>query len=385
MKYCFTICFVCGILIVPLLSVAQKTQSPVNVGATFLLINPDARSAGMGDVVTGIEPDPNALFGNAAKLLFAGNWGISANYSPWMRDMNNNKSNLGYLSAYKTWNGSEGVGLSMKFFDHGQITFRDDNGTMMQNYHAVEYAIDGTYARKLGDHLGLALTIRYIRSQLGAGAFNGLQQKPGSAVAGDVGLYYQNSADNLDFGNRYCWGISFTNIGTKLKYTDDTKRQTFLPMNLRIGGGYTFVHTQEHQFALAVDINKLLVPTPPIYKVDAGGQITNEIEKGRNPDRSVAETIFSSFTDAPGGFQEELREFTVASGLEYTYQHQFFARVGYFYEHPNKGYRQHFSAGLGVRVKALELDMAYLMPTDGSQQERRTLRFSLVYNISNDK
>ncbi len=99
MKYCFTICFVCGILIVPLLSVAQKTQSPVNVGATFLLINPDARSAGMGDVVTGIEPDPNALFGNAAKLLFAGNWGISANYSPWMRDMNNNKSNLGYLSA----------------------------------------------------------------------------------------------------------------------------------------------------------------------------------------------------------------------------------------------------------------------------------------------
>lgn len=385
MKYYFTIYFVCGILIVPLLSVAQKTQSPVNVGATFLLINPDARSSGMGDVVTGIEPDPNALFGNAAKILFAGNWGISANYSPWMRDMNNNKSNLGYLSAYKTWNGSEGVGLSMKFFDHGQITFRDDNGTMMQNYHAVEYAIDGTYARKLGDHLGLALTIRYIRSQLGAGTFNGLQQKPGSAVAGDVGLYYQNSADNLDFGNRYCWGISFTNIGTKLKYTDDTKRQTFLPMNLRIGGGYTFVHTQEHQFAVAVDINKLLVPTPPIYKVDATGQITNEIEKGRNPDRSVAETIFSSFTDAPGGFQEELREFTVASGLEYTYQHQFFARVGYFYEHPNKGYRQHFSAGLGVRVKALELDMAYLMPTDGSQQERRTLRFSLVYNISNDK
>jgi hypothetical protein len=386
MKYCFTIGFVCGILIAPLLSVAQKTtQCPANVGASFLQINPDARSAGMGDAVTGIEPDPNALYGNAAKILFAGNWGVSATYSPWMRDMNDNKSHLGYLAAYKNWNENEGAGLSMRFFDHGQITFRDDNGTMLQNYHAIEYAIDGSYARKLGNHLGLAISLRYIRSQLGTGSFNGLQQKPATAVAGDIGVYYQNTADNLDYGNRYCWGISFTNIGTKLKYTDDDKRQTFLPMNLRIGGGYSFVHTSDHQFSVAVDINKLLVPTPPTYKVDASGQVTNEIEKGKDPDRGVVESIFSSFTDAPGGFQEELREFTIASGLEYTYQHQFFARVGYFYEHPNKGYRQHAAAGIGARISDLELDFAYLMPTDGSQQERRTLRLTLVYNIARNK
>lgn len=378
MQYRFTLLFTCLLTAAwPLL--AQKPQEkPVNAGATFLLINPDARSGGMGDAITGLEPDANDLFGNAAKIAFAGQWGVSASYSPWMWELNDHQTHMGYLAAFTNFNDKEGAGLSMKYFDHGNITFRDDNGMVLQQYRAIEYAIDAAYARKLGAHLSLAVSLRYMRSQLGQGSFNGLQQKPASAFAGDIGLYYQNYANNLDYGNRYCWGVSFTNLGSKLKYTDDDNRRTFLPMSLRIGGGYSFVHTDDHQFTVAADINKLLVPTPPIYKLDGNGQPTGEIEKGKDPDRGVVSALFSSFADAPGGFQEELREFAVAAGLEYTYRHQFFVRTGYFYEHPRKGYRQHFSAGLGLRVNFIEFDAAYVMPTAGILQ-RSSLKFSIVY------
>lgn len=366
---------------IPLL--AQKaTQKPPNIGASFLLVNPDARSSGTGDASTGLSADANSLFSNAAKIVFAGDWGVSANYSPWMWELNDNKSNMGYVSAYKTWNSTEGIGISMKYFNYGTVTFRDDNGTVLQDFNPREFAIDGSYARKLGNHMSLAVSLRYVRSQLGQGSYNSLQQKPASAVAGDIGYYYQNSVDKLDFGNRYAFGISITNIGSRLQYSDDNTRKSFLPMNLRIGGGYTFVHTEEHEFTLTADISKLLVPTPPLYAVDSNGIETSQILKGKDPDRGVADALFSSFGDAPGGFQEELREFTIGTGIEYAYRRAFFVRAGYFYEHPNKGYRQHFSAGLGVRVSDLELDIAYQMPTGESLMQKRTLKFSLVYNIS---
>ncbi|MGN7822900.1 type IX secretion system outer membrane channel protein PorV [Chitinophaga sp. 22536] len=355
---------------------AQKTpQQPPNIGASFLLVNPDARSSGMGDAATGISPDANSIFSNAAKIVFAGDWGASATYSPWMWELNNYKSNMAFVSAYKNLNDNEGIGASMKYFNYGDVTFRDENGTILQNYSPREFAIDGAYSRKLGEHMSMAITMRYVRSQLGQGSFNGLQQKPASAVAGDVSYYYQNSKDYLDFSNRYCLGVSITNIGTKLQYTDDSRQKSFLPMNLRIGGSYTFVHTGDHEFTLALDINKLLVPTPPLY--DSTGLIL----KGQDPNRSVVNAIFSSFGDAPGGFGEEIREFTIGSGIEYAYRQCFFVRTGYFYENPHKGYRQHFTSGLGVRVANLQLDLAYLIPTSNSLRERRTLKFSLLYNI----
>ncbi len=374
----------CVLFVHPL--IAQKTQQqPLNIGASFLLVNPDARSSGMGDAVTGIEPDANAMFGNAAKLPFAGDWGVSASYSPWMWDLNDHKTHMAYVSGFRTFEGEQSIGASIKYFNYGNVTFRDDNGIELQQYKPKEFAIDAAYARKLGARYSLAVTLRYIRSELGNGTYNGQLQKPASAVAGDIGLYYQSYADNLDYGNRFAWGVSFTNLGSRLKYTDDNNRKSFLPMNLRIGGGYSFVHTKDHQFTIAADINKLLVPTPPIYKLDGNGNPTGEIEKGKDPNRGVAEAVFSSFGDAPGGFNEELREFSLAGGLEYDYQHKFFVRTGYFYEHPHKGNRQHFTAGIGVNISGVQIDMAYLMPTSNSLVQRRSLVFTLMYNISPQK
>lgn len=361
-------------------SLAQKSQQQTpNIGASFLLVNPDARSSATGDAVTGLEPNGNDMFGNAAKLPFAGPWGVSASYSPWMYDLNDNQTNMAYVSAFKTFAEQQSIGLSVKYFNYGDITFRDENGMALQQYRPKEFAIDAAYARKLGRQFSLAVTLRYIRSELGSGTYNGQLLKPASAVAGDVGLYSQGYADHIDGGNRYCWGIAFTNIGSKLRYTDVNTQNSFLPMNLRLGGGYSFVRTPDHQFSVVADIQKLLVPTPPEYRLDDNGMPTDEILRGKDPNRGVPESIFSSFGDAPGGFREELREFTAGGGLEYTYRHVFFARTGYFYEHPDKGNRQHFTVGLGVNIKGLGIDMAYMMPTGRSLLQRRSFNFTLTY------
>lgn len=374
-------------LCTPTVLLAQKTgQRPPDIGASFLLVNPDARSAATGNAPTGLSPDVNSLFSNAAKIVFAGPFGISANYSPWMTQLNDNESNMAYLSGFKTFGteGSQAIGISMKYFNYGTLTFRDNNGTVLQDYNPKEYSVDGAYARKLGHKTSIAVSLRYIRSQLGQGTFNGVQQKPGSAVAGDVGFYYQNTADVIDFGNRYCFGASITNIGTKLSYTNDNNRKTFLPINLRLGGGYAFVNTALHTFTFTAEVNKLLVPTPPIYALDSNGLMTNTILKGKDPNRGVVNAIFSSFTDAPGGFQEELREFTIGTGIEYSYKQILFVRAGYFYEHPNKGYRQNFSTGIGLHFANVGLDMAYLIPTESLFYQRKTLQFTLSYGIKNN-
>ncbi|RAI99814.1 hypothetical protein LX64_04367 [Chitinophaga skermanii] len=367
---------------------AQKSQQQaLNVGAPFLLINPDARTSGLGDAYTGFEPSANDQFANAAKLVFAGDWGIGANFSPWIYELNSGESSstIAYLSGFKNFGGDQAVGASLRYMSHGTLNFRDDNGQLISTYKPREFAFDVSYGRKLGTKFSLAATLRYIRSDLGEGTYNGIEQRPANAFAGDVSLYYQNYADHIDYGNRYSWGVSFTNIGTKLKYSNDQSKKAFLPMNLRIGGGYTFVHTVDHQFTVALDINKLLVPTPPIYKTDSLGNPTSEIAKGKDPDRSVIESIFSSFGDAPGGFKEELKEFSFASGIEYAYKHLLFLRVGYFYENEAKGHRQHASVGAGVRFTPIELNVAYIMPTDGYVYQARTYKIGLLFNLSPEK
>ncbi|WP_343691101.1 type IX secretion system outer membrane channel protein PorV [Chitinophaga sp.] len=386
MQKIFTLCIgVFACLLLPRIVQAQKnSQQALNPGASFLLVNPDARSTGTGDALTGLESDVNSQFANGAKLVFAGDMGIAASYSPWMWDLNNSNQrvNLGHLAAFKSFNDhNEAIGVTMRYFSHGTITFRDQNGTEMQQYRPKEYAIDATYARKLGDRYSIAIALRYIRSDLGQGNFNSLSQHPASAVAGDISLYYENYAKYDPAGNRFCWGISFSNLGSKLKYTDDGNRHAFLPMNLRIGGGYTFVNTIEHQFTILADIQKLLIPTPPTYKLDSAGGVTDQILKGRDPNRGIPEAIFTSFYDAPGGFSEEIREITAGGGLEYSYKHQLYIRTGYFYESPTKGWRQHFSSGIGLQIQGLSVDMAYIIPTGNSLYPRRTLKFTLAYNF----
>jgi len=355
---------------------AQREYSPVTTGASFLLISPDARNTGVAEAGTGLKSDANAMFINAAKLSFAGKTGISVSYVPWLKQLEKD-IHLGYLSAYHQFGDRETIGMALKYLDLGSINFRDESGMLLKQYQANELSIDGTYSRKFGESFAIALTGRYIHSDLGNGTFNGQEFKPVDAFAADVSIYSESLLNN----SRYAWGISLTNIGTKLAYSETPGSGTFLPMNLRIGGGYTMFGNGENTLTFLLDINKLMVPTPPQYTKDKNGVLTTVIAKGKDPDRSVTSALFTSLFDAPGGFKEELAEFTVGAGLEFCYQNQLFLRSGFFYEDPEKGNRQHFAAGLGLKANPFQFDISYIAPTSKRYVLKNGLKFTISYTL----
>ncbi|WP_257659233.1 type IX secretion system outer membrane channel protein PorV [Parapedobacter lycopersici] len=362
----------------PLFVTAQIGRSTITTGASFLLLSPDARTTGVAEAGTGLVPDANSVFTNAAKLNFAGEKGLSFSYTPWMRQLVKDE-HLGYLTAFHRLSQREALGMSIKYLDMGEITFRDEMGNLSQRYNAGEISIDASYSRLLGDHFAMALTARYIHSNLGSGAYNGLDMDRANAFAMDVGLYSEKSYITLkQFSKRFAWGINLTNIGTKLNYTN--AKESFLPMNLRMGVGYGLNNDPDNRLTLLLDVTKLLVPSRPQYRVDEQGNVTAEIEKGKDPDRSVPSALFTSFFDAPGGFSEELSEFTISGGFEFCYYRQFFIRSGYFYENPAKGNRQHFAAGVGLRVKSLQIDIGYLTPMARRYSVRNELKFTLSFH-----
>src|SRR5690606_6113601 len=222
-------------------------------------------------------------------------------------------------------------------------------------------------------------TARYIHSNLGSGTYNGLDMDQANAFAVDLGVYSERRYINSrQFSKRFAWGINLTNIGTKLNYIN--AKESFLPMNLRMGLGYGLNNDPNNRLTLLLDVTKLLVPSRPRYRINEQGNRTTEIEKGRDPDRGVPSALFTSFFDAPGGFSEELSEFAVSGGFEFCYYRQFFIRSGYLYEHPEKGNRQHFAAGVGFRRKSLQIDIGYLAPMAKRYTFRNELKFSISFH-----
>jgi len=98
----------------------------------------------------------------------------------------------------------------------------------------------------------------------------------------------------------------------------------------------------------------------------------------------VVNGLFSSFGDATGGFSEELKEFQIGGGLEYTYNNQFAERAGYFHENKTKGNRQYFTVGAGIRYNIVGVNFSYIIPSGSGINENplsNTLRFSAVIDI----
>lgn len=368
-------------VVLPVFAFAQIGRRTITTGASFLLLSPDARTTGVAEAGTGLLPDANSVFINAAKLNFAGEKGLSFSYTPWMRQLVKDE-HLGYLTAFHRLSQREVLGVSVKYLDMGEVSFRDETGNLSQRYNAGEISIDASYARLFGEHFSMALTARYIHSNLGSGTYNGIDMDRANAFAVDFGLYSEKSYINSrQFSKRFAWGVNLTNIGTKLNYIN--AKESFLPMNLRMGVGYGLNNDPDNRLTLLLDVTKLLVPSRPQYRVNEQGNVTTEIEKGRDPDRSVPSAIVTSFFDAPGGFSEELSEFTVSGGLEFCYYRQFFIRSGYFYEDPEKGNRQHFAAGVGFRVKSLQIDIGYLAPMAQRFTARNELKFTLSFHPGN--
>jgi hypothetical protein len=374
---------------------AQSSSSSKNLDGTntvttavpFLRISPDARSGAMGDVGIALSPDANAQYWNVSKLPFAAKpYGISMTYTPWLKDLVPDIF-LAYLSGYAKFGqeGNQSISASMRYFSLGEINYTDINAQPLGTGKPNEFSFDAGYARKLSPYLSTGLSFRYIHSAIASGlsAQPGIDYKPGNAFSADLGVYYTRTKEIDEFRNHnLSLGAVLSNVGTKISYT--STRKDFIPINLGLGGAYTYQADEYNKVTFALDVNKLMVPTP----LDSASNPDVTGPRYYIPEKSVVSGMLGSFSDAPGGFSEELKEFQVSLGAEYWYQNQFAVRAGYFYENKDKGDRQYFTAGLGVKYNVFNLNFAYLIPS-GSGINRNplsnTFRFSLLFEFESLK
>ena len=340
-------------------------QDPNNKNITtavpFLTITPDSRAAGMGDVGVATSPDANSAYWNAGKLAFIDKgYGASLSYTPWLGKIINDMK-LVHLSGFYKINREETVGASLKYFDLGDIQLRDGNNVSLGNYNPREMAFDVTYSRLLTDHFSLGGSLRYIYSNLTGALSNNNDATSAHSVAADIGVYYTKPFESKNA--TLSLGASISNIGAKINYTNSNNAD-FIPTNLRLGGAYKMELDPLNTLTFALDFNKLMVPTT--------------VPGSRN--KPLLNGIFGSFSDAPGGWQEELSEITISGGVEYWYNNTFAGRIGYFYEDQTKGNRKYLTAGVGFKYDNFVIDMAYLVPTNKRENAlAETIRFTIMY------
>ena len=353
----------------------------ITTAVPFLSISPDARAGGMGDIGVATSSDINSIHWNSSKLAFnEKKSGFSISYTPWLKALVNDMF-IAYVSGYSKMKGDQAIGGSLRYFSLGNITFTDNNGNTIRDFKPNEFAFDLAYSRKLSDYFSGGIALRYIHSNLTGGpSVEGTDSKAGNSAAADISAYFQKDIEIGDKEAVLTAGANISNIGAKISYTE-TGTKNFIPTNLRIGPGLKLKLNEYNDLSFGLDINKLLVPTPPIYTQDSTNSANDVILYGQDPDVSVASGIFQSFSDAPGGTKEELKEINIGFGMEYWYDKQFAFRAGYFYEDKTKGNRKYFTLGAGLRYNVFGLDLAYLIPTDQRNPLENTLHFTLTFDF----
>jgi hypothetical protein len=358
----------------------------------FLTITPDSRSAGMGDVgVALFSPDANSASWNNANLINAEkSSGFSISYAPWLRQLVNDVG-FSYLSGYSKV-GKRGVlSGSFRYFSLGNIQFTDYDGNPQGSFNPNEMAIDGGYALAFSKKLSMGVNLRYIYSNIvGSGIKNGIDYNAGTSIAGDINVLYKTDIRIAGKKRLFNFGLNIQNIGSKMTYSSKEKLD-FLPTNLKLGVGYSTQIDNYNKLNVYLDFNKLMVPTRPYYlrNYDNSGDSVdkNRIRQyiGQDPNVSPIQGMIQSFTDAPGGFSEEMKEWITNIGLEYIYDNSFFVRSGLFYESQTKGGRQYLTTGIGLKFQSLSVDAAYLIPLANRHPLQNQMRFTLLFDLNSLK
>ena len=363
----------------------------ISTAVPFMLIAPDARAAAMGDVGVSTSPDVYSMHWNPAKYAFIqDDFSVGLAYSPWLRKLVPDM-NIAYLGASKRVSSKATVAATLRYFSLGEIIFTDDNNYNKGTYSPNEWAIDLAYSRKLGNYFSAAVAGRMIYSNITQGVAE--YSKAAISVAADIAVYYTKDVywfNGLDAN--FSWGVSINNIGSKMNYNEANYDKDFIPTNLRFGPTLKLDIDDFNSLAFSVDFNKLLVPTPPVYKTDSvtGAVIYQNgdpvIAYGMDDNVGAVQGIIQSFYDAPGGFKEELKEFTIGAGAEYWYNNTFTVRTGFFHEAKMKGNRRYMTFGAGLKYNVFNIDVSYLVPvnntaTSGTNPLEGTLRFSLTFNL----
>lgn len=349
-------------------SFGQDTLSRIpTTPVAFLNFTPDARGAAMGEAGVAGSSDANATFWNAAKLAYAEkDFGGSISYTPWLRNLTDDMF-LAYLTGYYKVGKGQAVAASLNYFNNGEIDLRDQNGGLIDQIVAQEFAFAGTYSRQLSRNFSMGITLRYIHSNLANDAvINNASTKPGKTAAGDISAYYKKDFLDEETGRKltWSWGAVISNLGGKLSY--GTSYTNFIPTNFKLGTGISYTADGKNVINFLLDANKLMVPTPPYDK-----------------DLANLKGVFGSFSDAPDGFSEELKEITLSAGAEYVYNNAFSFRAGYYNQSKMKGNQKYFTAGLGAKFQEkYSVDFAYLIPVTQGSPLAQTLRISLSFNMN---
>ena len=352
-----------------LIFVLLKHQNPQNriiqTAVSILRFSPDARGSGMGNAGTAISADVNATFWNPSKIVFLENeWNFGLSYSPVFRKLTNDMS-FCYFSVAKKLNEKQAIAISSRYFEKGDIELVSQQGNFQNKSIGNDFTLDATFAQKVSEKLSVAGTFRYIRSnQLFINSLTNYSNSTQQVGAVDVSLFYKTGFTINEKQVDWNIGVHVSNIGSPISYVANVKE--YLPANLAIGTALTHHLNQNNLFTLAFDVNKLLVPT----------------SNPANPSSPIAQktvlsSIFSSFSDTPNGFREEMQELILALGAEYSYKNTLKIRSGYFHENENKGYNQYFTFGLGVEHKALALNTSFIKATTNSPNDE-TFQISLI-------
>lgn len=379
-----TVRFSAALLTVSLFSYSAYAQdaerlSVVTSAVPFLRISPDARAGGMGDVGIATTPDANSAFWNLAKTPFStSRSAVALTYTPWLKDIGLNDVYLASLAGYYKLDEEQAISGSLRYFSLGNIQWTDFSGGDRGSFRPREFGIDFGYSRKLNEKLGIGVALRYINSALAKGdpTGSGVNYKPGNAVAGDISLF--NNGVN-EAGEGWNWGVAISNLGSKISYTSDANQKDYIPANLGVGVAYNKVFDETSKLTFGVDLNKLLVPTPP-------SDLSNDAAIAAYRNKSLISSWFSSFGDA-GGFGNELKEVQASLGAEYNYNDQFAFRAGYFYENKFKGNRKYFTLGAGLKYNVFGLNFSYLVPSGNGVNRNplsNTLRFSLIFDLDSE-
>lgn len=349
----------------------------------FLRIVPDAIGGGMGDAGVATSANAYSLHYNASKIAFADQESeFSASYTPWLRNLGLNDVYLAYLGGFKKIDDLQGFGFDLRFFSLGDISFTDVNGGQLGMGRPRELEVGMAYTRKLSPKFSAAVGGSFVYSNLASGfQVNGVDIQAGTAFAADISMSYQTNPDLVGPGVNWSYGLSITNLGSKITYTNAPNANAeFIPTNLAIGVAHIRNIDEYNKLTFTLDMNKLLVPTP--YPVDHPEFSTDGDRIGDYRQKSTFAGVFGSFTDAPGGFSEELRELAFSFGAEYWYDNQFAVRAGYYYENPLKGDRQFLTVGVGLRYNVFGIDISYLAPTNAQRSPLdNTLRFSFTFGL----
>jgi hypothetical protein len=391
-------------------TLTQVTPNPndsrvITTGVPFLLIASDARAASMGDMGVATSVDAYSQYWNPSKYVFSETKsGFGLSYTPYLTKLVNDIS-LGNLTYFNRINERSAFAVSLRYFSLGEIEIIQDEFSQALIEKPNEMTMDISYSLRLADQFSMGVALRYLRSDLRIQAVDETA-KAASSFGVDLSAYYQGEEQNFgDVDGRIRAGAIIQNLGPKIKY-DESGSETFLPTNLRIGGGFDFLLDQYNTVSVTAEVNKLLVPTPPIYGreynysdinengvyddgIDELGELVstdNVIYQGQSTDVDYMSGIFQSFSDAPGGFSEELKEFTWALGAEYRYDDSFALRAGYFNESEEKGARKFLALGAGFKFSGTKVDLSYLFSASKVPSPlENTLRFSLTFDFGSNE